>query len=93
MLTRLKSSLTLRIFLLTFGFIMLACAITYGAIAYLTPISYTALLEEELDGQAAALVADLEKNHRRGMPGDSGALCPGEKCRAAPDGQRWPGVV
>lgn len=61
MLTRLKSSLTLRIFLLTFGFIMLACAITYGAIAYLTPISYTALLEEELDGQAAALVADLEK--------------------------------
>ena len=40
---------------------MLACAITYGAIAYLTPISYTALLEEELDGQAAALVAGLEK--------------------------------
>lgn len=61
MLKRFRSRLTLRIFLLTFGFTMLACAVTYLAIAGLTPLSYTSLLENELDQQAAALIERLEQ--------------------------------
>ncbi len=60
MLKRFRGSLTLRSFLLTFGLTALACAVTYGAIAYLTPISYTSLLEEELTRKSLDLVAGLE---------------------------------
>ena len=55
-----RGSLTLRSFLLTFALTALACAVTYAAIAYLTPISYTSLLEEELLEKSAALAAALE---------------------------------
>ena len=58
-MTRLKSSLTLRIFLITSALLMAACVVTYGAIAYLTPISYTALLEEELNRETDALLIQL----------------------------------
>ena len=57
---RSRGSLTLRSFLLTFGLTALACAETYAAIACLTPISYTALLEEELMNRSASLAAALE---------------------------------
>ena len=57
---RSRGSLTLRSFLLTFALTALACAVTYAAIAYLTPISYTSLLEEELLEKSAALAAALE---------------------------------
>ena len=57
---RSRGSLTLRSFLLTFALTALACAVTYGAIAYLTPISYTSLLEEELLEKSATLAAALE---------------------------------
>ena len=57
---RSRGSLTLRSFLLTFGLTALACAVTYAAIAYLTPISYTSLLEEELMNKSDALAAALE---------------------------------
>ena len=64
-----KCSLTLRVFWLTFAFSVLACAITYGAIAGLTPLSYTALLKEELDAQAEvfATVAVSPTARRFGM--------------------------
>ena len=40
---RIKHSLTLRIFLMTCGLMIAVCAATYGAIAYLTPLTYTTL--------------------------------------------------
>ena len=69
MLKKYKCSLTLRVFWLTFAFSVLACAITYGAIAGLTPLSYTALLKEELDAQAEALVRALEQGNAEAAPG------------------------
>ncbi|MDY5220583.1 MAG: HAMP domain-containing sensor histidine kinase [Eubacteriales bacterium] len=57
---RSRGSLTLRSFLLTFALTALACAVTYAAIAYLTPISYTSLLEEELLEKSAALAEALD---------------------------------
>lgn len=58
-MTRFKSSLTLRIFLMTSLLLMAACVVTYGAIAYLTPISYTALMEDELNRETQALLTRL----------------------------------
>ena len=40
---RIKHSLTLRIFLMTCGLMIAVCAATYGAIAYLTPLTYTSI--------------------------------------------------
>ena len=62
MWTRIKGSLTLRIFLVTCLLLMAACLATYGAIAYLTPISYTSLLEDELRRETGALLAQLEQS-------------------------------
>ena len=56
---RFSGSLTLRIFLITTALLMAACALTYGAIAYLTPISYTSILEDELGRETVALVEQL----------------------------------
>ena len=56
---RISGSLTLRIFLITAALLAAACALTYGALAYLTPITYTTLMEDELDAAAAELVARL----------------------------------
>lgn len=61
MLQRFKGSLTLRIYLLTSVLLIAVCAITYGMIAYLTPISYTAILEGELSQQVESLVGEMEK--------------------------------
>lgn len=61
MLKKFRGSLTLRIFLLTSALLIAVCAITYGMIAYLTPISYTAILEDELNQQVEVLVGELEK--------------------------------
>ncbi|MEG0492250.1 MAG: HAMP domain-containing sensor histidine kinase [Clostridia bacterium] len=63
MLTRLKSSLTLRIFLMTSVLLIAACVVTYGAIAYLTPISYTSLLSDELNRETDALLARLSESN------------------------------
>lgn len=57
---RLSSSLTVRIFLITTALLIATCALTYGSIAYLTPISYTTLLEDELAEEIDALVIRLE---------------------------------
>lgn len=53
-------NLTARIFLITSALLIAVCAITYGAIAYLTPISYISILEDEQRREAEALVAELE---------------------------------
>ena len=57
---RFSGSLTLRIFLITTVLLMAACALTYGAIAYLTPISYISLMEDELGRESIVLVENLE---------------------------------
>ena len=54
-------SLTVRIFLMTAAMMVAACAITYGAIAYLTPITYTSILADELDQKSRALTEALGK--------------------------------
>lgn len=59
MLIRFRSSLTLRIFAITCALMMAICLLTYGAIAYLTPISYTNLLEGELNQATDALLERL----------------------------------
>ena len=67
---RLSHSLTLRIFLITSALLLAACGVTYAAIAYLTPISYTSLLEDELRRASEALVDSLSE----GTAEDSEAL-------------------
>lgn len=59
MWTRIKHSLTLRIFLMTCGLMIAVCAATYGAIAYLTPLTYTSILQEELGQKTEALLTAL----------------------------------
>ena len=59
MWTRLKTSLTLRIFCITSALLIAACGITYGAVIYLTPISYTSLLADELSRETDTLIARL----------------------------------
>ena len=56
---RIKHSLTLRIFLMTCGLMIAVCAATYGAIAYLTPLTYTSILQEDLDQKTEALLTAL----------------------------------
>lgn len=58
---RFRISLTARIFLTTSALMMAACAITYAAIAYLTPITYTSILEDELADKSHTLVGALAK--------------------------------
>jgi two-component system sensor histidine kinase VanS len=62
--------LTVRIFLMTAAMMVAACAITYGAIAYLTPITYTSILADELDQKSRALTEALGKQ----TPAESRAL-------------------
>ena len=62
MWTRIKHSLTLRIFLMTCGLMIAVCAGTtvgMNALLYLTPLTYTSILEEELDQKTEALLTAL----------------------------------
>ena len=56
-----KHSLTLRIFFMTAALLIAACSVTYGMIAYLTPITYTSILVEELDQKSLVLIGALKK--------------------------------
>ncbi len=56
-----RSSLTLRIFAITSLLLIAASAVTYALIARLTPISYTALLADELERDTQALLAQLSR--------------------------------
>lgn len=59
MWTRIKNSLTLRIFLITCGLMLAACMATYAAISMLTPLSYTDILTDELRQKTDALILHL----------------------------------
>lgn len=63
-------SLTARIFFMTAALMVAACAVTYGAIAYLTPITYISILQDELDIKSQALIAALKQV----SPGEGKAL-------------------
>lgn len=52
--------MTLRVFLLTFGLVLLACAAIGGLVVSLAPISHAALLENRLEEQMEALCVQLE---------------------------------
>ena len=44
---------------MTCGLMIAVCAATYGAIAYLTPLTYTSILQEELDQKTEVLLTAL----------------------------------
>ena len=58
---KLTESLTARVFLLTAAMLLLAGAITFGLIAWATPITYTAVVNDSLAQQVDALVQQLER--------------------------------
>ena len=58
---KLTESLTARVFLLTAAMLLLAGAITFGLIAWATPITYTAVVNDDLAQQVDALVQQLER--------------------------------
>lgn len=57
---KLRASLTIRIFLITALILAAACGVTYGFIAWATPITYTSILTSELNQQAQALAEELQ---------------------------------
>ena len=58
---RVGGSLTLRIFLITFSILAAACALTYGFVAWATPISYSTIVNSDLAEKATELTHALEK--------------------------------
>ena len=56
---RIRESLTARIFLITVLILLGAGAITFGFIAWATPSTYTAVVNDELTQQVDALVEQL----------------------------------
>ena len=58
---RVGGRLTLRIFLITFSILAAACALTYGFVAWATPISYSTIVNSDLAEKATALTQALEK--------------------------------
>lgn len=61
MITKLKTSLTTKIFLVTCLLLTAVCALTYGLIAQLMPLTYTVDQERLLAAQAERLVKQLEE--------------------------------
>lgn len=59
---KLRKSLTVRICLLTCAILLAACAITFGLIAWATPITYTTVITDDLDRQAQALSLLLQSH-------------------------------
>ena len=55
-----KSSLFKKIFLITFLMTSLCCVITYGAISWLIPKTYSTTLDTSLDGAVRSLLAEAE---------------------------------
>lgn len=58
---KLTESLTARVFLLTAAMLLLAGTITFGLIAWATPVTYTAVVNDSLAQQVDALVQQLER--------------------------------
>ena len=67
---RIAESLTARIFLITAGILLFAGAITFGFIAWATPSTYTAVVNDDLTAQVDTLVERLADS----TPGDCGKL-------------------
>ena len=61
LIDRLRQSLTARIFLITAVILFAACGVTYGFIAWATPISYRSIAMDSLNEQAAGLVEKLRE--------------------------------
>lgn len=58
--SKLAESLTARIFLITVLILLCAGAVTFGLIAWATPSTYTAVVNDDLTRQADALIEKLE---------------------------------
>lgn len=56
---KLGESLTARIFLITVVILLFAGAVTFGLIAFATPVTYTSVINEDLTRQVSALVSRL----------------------------------
>ena len=67
---RIAESLTARIFLVTFGILLFAGAVTFSFIAWATPSTYTAVINDSLTVQVDTLVKQLAKT----TPKDCGEL-------------------
>ena len=67
---RIAESLTARIFLITFGILLFAGAVTFSFIAWATPSTYTAVINDSLTVQVGTLVKQLAKT----TPKDCGKL-------------------
>ena len=67
---RIAESLTARIFLITAGILLFAGAVTFGFIAWATPSTYTAVVNDDLTAQVDDLVERLADT----APGNCGEL-------------------
>ena len=67
---RIAESLTARIFLITAGILLFAGAVTFGFIAWATPSTYTAVVNDDLTAQVDTLVEQLADT----APEDCGEL-------------------
>jgi len=59
---KIKNSLALRVFLLTFAVLLAVSGITYGFIAWTLPVTYVSRLDRSLEKSAQDLIRKLEKN-------------------------------
>lgn len=62
LISKLKSNLTAKIFLITCLLLILVCVLTYGFIAWVMPITYTASRTQALTAQTDQLIARLEQS-------------------------------
>ena len=81
---RIRESLTARIFLITVMILLGAGAITFGFIAWATPSTYTAVVNDELTQQVDALVEQLSSTDVDG----AGSLLVGPDGKVADTGSR-----
>ncbi len=58
---KIRESLTARIFFITFLILLGACGVTFGLIAWATPMSYTSVVNRELQEQTHALAEKLSQ--------------------------------
>ncbi len=58
---KIRESLTARIFFITLLILLGACGVTFGLIAWATPMSYTSVVNHELQEQTHALAEKLSQ--------------------------------
>ena len=58
---KIRESLTIRIFLITAVILFSASAVTFGLIAWVTPVTYTAVMSSDLMRQTENLVKQLKE--------------------------------